>query len=162
MPQRDTPGPPRNGLANQETHDRPHRVLVVDDERSVCELFRRTLLMGGFDVVVACGGAEGLERLGSDPGIGLVLLDLHMPRIDGIRFRAVQLADPRLAAVPTVLVTGYAVTDSDRAAIRANEYVSKPVSPARLIALAEKYCRVLGNAPLPQAPTTRWTRGATE
>jgi two-component system chemotaxis response regulator CheY len=46
-------------------------------------LFSRLLQSAGFDVVVAEGGAAGLQKLREDPGIRLVLLDLNMPEIDG-------------------------------------------------------------------------------
>lgn len=115
------------------------RVLIVDDDRSVRELFRRCLLLAGYDVSVASGGAEGLQALGTDPTIGLVLLDLDMPRIDGRRFREVQRTDPRLEAIPTVVITGTNLTDDVRRELRATDYLSKPVQREQLVALVERY-----------------------
>jgi CheY-like chemotaxis protein len=129
-------------------HDLPPRVLVVDDERGIRELFRRVLLLAGYDVLLAAGGAEGLQLLGRNPDIGLILLDLDMPYIDGSRFRAAQLADPRLAGVPTVVVTGMALTDALRAELHADAYLTKPAPPAQLTATAARYCR----APLAASP----------
>ena len=124
------------------------RVLVVDDERTIRELFRRILLFDGFDVVVASGGAEGLRILGSDPSIALVLLDLDMPGIDGRRFRFAQCSDPRLAEVPTVVVTGTMLTDDVRAEMRANDYLGKPVNHAEFMRVVERYCARIGDGPL--------------
>lgn len=115
------------------------RVLVVDDERSIREFFRRCLLLDGIDVVVASGGADGLQALGTDPAIGLVLLDLDMPKIDGRRFREVQRSHARLATIPTVIVTGTVITDSIRAELLAADYVSKPVDRAQLLAIVKRY-----------------------
>jgi CheY-like chemotaxis protein len=128
---------------------RRQRVLVVDDDRSVREFFRRTLLFAGFDVVVASGGGDGLHALGADPDIALVLLDLDMPRIDGRRFREVQRSDERLAATPTVIVTGMMLTDALRAELGATAYVTKPIGPGQLVALVERYCARVGDQPLP-------------
>ena len=125
------------------------RVLVVDDERTIRELFRRILLFDGFDVVVASGGAEGLRMIGSDPSIALILLDLDMPGIDGRRFRVAQCSDPRLADIPTVVVTGTLLTDEVRAEMRAHDYLGKPVNHAEFIAVVERYCARIGDQPLP-------------
>lgn len=129
----------------------PGRVLVVDDERTIRELFRRILLFDGFDVVVASGGAEGLRIIGSDPSIALILLDLDMPGIDGRRFRVAQCSDPRLAGIPTVVVTGTVLTDEIRAEMNADDYMSKPVNHAQFMRVVERYCARIGERPLPVA-----------
>jgi CheY-like chemotaxis protein len=129
--------------------DTPQRILVVDDQRSIREVFSRTLLFAGFDVVVASGGAEGLQRLGSDPTISLVLLDLDMPGVNGRRFREVQLGHPQLATIPTVIVTGVALDAALRKELQATGYAAKPIHKAELIALARKYSRPIGDVRLP-------------
>jgi CheY-like chemotaxis protein len=116
------------------------RILVVDDERLIREFFRRALLMAGFDVVVASGGAEGLKMLGVDPQIQVVFLDLNMPHIDGWAFRAAQLSDPRLAGVPVVIVTGTAPNLVKDAELRADDYLRKPIGTEQLVAVAARYC----------------------
>jgi len=122
----------------------PARVLVIDDEQSVREMFRRSLLLAGFDVAVASGGAEGLKMLGTDAEVGLVMLDLDMPYIDGRRFREAQRSDPRLAAIPTVIVTGTPITDGIRDTLQASDYLSKPVGRAQLLSVVGKYCGTQG------------------
>jgi CheY-like chemotaxis protein len=134
-----------------DVHPAAGRVLVVDDERAIRELFQRILLFEGFDVVLASGGAEGLRLLGTDPRIALVLLDLDMPAVDGRRFRMEQCGDPRLADVPTVIVTGTMLTPEVRAELQATDYLSKPVPRARFIQIVERYCARIGDTPLPSA-----------
>ena len=102
--------------------------------------------MAGFDVVVATGGAEGLRILATDPRIRLVLLDLHMPHIDGWAFRKAQLSDPRLAAVPVVIVTGTAPDQVKDAELRADDYVRKPIGAQALINLVASYLTPGGSA----------------
>jgi CheY-like chemotaxis protein len=133
------PKPQTAAPALPQAGDVRRRVLVVDDDRAVREVFRRSLLLDGYDVIVATGGAEGLQLLGSDPNIGLVLLDLDMPHIDGRRFREVQRSDTRLAAVPTVIITGTSVSAALRDELQVLEYVSKPVNRTGLLAVVGRY-----------------------
>lgn len=79
---------------------RPGAVLVIEDERPLREMFRRSLLFAGFHVLVAAGGREGLAILHSAPAIAVVTLDLNMPDVDGRKVRAEQRANERLAPNP--------------------------------------------------------------
>jgi two-component system response regulator MprA len=69
------------GLAGKQ------RVLVVDDDRAVRESLRRSLEFNGYDVTVACDGAEalaGLAASGVASAPDVVVMDVMMPRLDGI------------------------------------------------------------------------------
>ena len=116
-----------------------NRVLIIDDDDAVRQVFQRLLESAGFDVAGAAGGAEGLQRLREDPFIGLVLLDLNMPDVDGRSVRRAQRADPQLHAIPTVVVTGSAdrIVDEE---LQAADYLHKPVSRERLLAVVQSYC----------------------
>jgi CheY-like chemotaxis protein len=116
------------------------RVLVVDDEPSMRLMFGRSLRSAGFDVIVANGGPEGLQKLREDPTIGLVLLDLNMPEMDGWRFRDEQRADPLLRDVPTVIVTGEPLARVVSQPLEATEYLIKPIGRDHLISVVSEYC----------------------
>jgi CheY-like chemotaxis protein len=118
-----------------------NRVLVIDDQGMVREVFQRSLRAAGFDVVVATGGAEGLQIMRHDPSIGLVLLDLDMPGIDGREVRRRQLADPALAAIPTIIVTGSVDGSVAPEDLQAADLLRKPVPRDRLIEAVSRYCR---------------------
>jgi CheY-like chemotaxis protein len=118
----------------------PGRVLIIDDEADVRELFRDILQGAGFEAVAAESGAAGLEILQSDPRIRVVLLDLLMPEMDGWRFRHHQLSQPRYAAIPTVIVTGAPLGGAAHEQLQAADYLSKPVTRERLIGTVAKYC----------------------
>ena len=60
-----------------------HRILVVDDEPNVRDSLQIALSVAGFDVDVAPGGAEALDRVSSDPP-DLMVLDVLMPGVDGL------------------------------------------------------------------------------
>jgi CheY-like chemotaxis protein len=120
-----------------------NRVLVVDDDPVVRRMFQRTLELARFNVAVASDGARGLELLRDDPTIGLVLLDLTMPRMDGWKFLRAQRADPQLALIPTVIVSGTALTSVAQRELQAVDYVVKPVGREQLIAIVTAYCSPL-------------------
>ena len=122
---------------------KPGRVLVVDDEKTMQTLYRRSLQGAGFDVVIAKDGPDGLQKLREDPEIRLVLLDLNMPVMDGWGFRAEQRADPKLREVPTVVVTGEPLARLVESELHAAEYLLKPVGREHLISVVSDYCEPL-------------------
>jgi CheY-like chemotaxis protein len=117
-----------------------NRVLVIDDDPVVCRMFKRSLEAARFDVVVASRGAEGLQVLKDDPTIGLVLLDLMMPDMDGWRFRHAQRTDPWLPTIPTIIVTGSALRNIVHEELQAADYLLKPVGREHLISVVASYC----------------------
>ena len=119
----------------------PGRVLVIDDEPRVLELFQRTLQFAGFDVAVASSGDEGLRLLRTDPSICLVLVDLIMPEIDGRQVLLAQRADSRLAAIPTIVVSGAPLSGIVHEELLAADYLLKPVGRDHLISVVGRYCR---------------------
>ncbi|GLZ28743.1 DNA-binding response regulator [Lentzea sp. NBRC 105346] len=106
------------------------RVLVVDDDETVRDVVRRYLEVAGFDVDVAGDGAEGL-RLFSATGPDLVVLDVMMPRLNGLevcrRLRQV-------SQVPVVMLTALGEEENRIAGLQlgADDYVTKPFSPKEL------------------------------
>ena len=82
------------------------QVLIVDDDEAVRRLLELLLKTSGYDTVTATNGVEGLEQMHRQLPC-VVLLDVNMPSDGWIRFRRQQLADPRLAAVPVLCLTGH-------------------------------------------------------
>ncbi len=119
---------------------RPGRVLVVDDDTDVRETVVTTLEVAGFRVLETDNPHEGLALLRAHPDICLVLLDLMMPTMTGFQFRDEQRRDTRIAAIPTVIVTGSPVGAEERDRLQATDYLSKPVSRADLLAVVATYC----------------------
>lgn len=102
------------------------KVLVIDDEPSIVDLFTEYLNGQGFDVISAGGGEEGLDRLRLDrPDI--VLLDMRMPDMDGLEtLRRIRKVDMR---VPVLMISGNDDIAAAKAAIAlgAFDYTLKPV-----------------------------------
>jgi DNA-binding response OmpR family regulator len=81
------------------------RVLVMEDDPSVRSLLHTLLESEGYDVVTASDGLSGLVQASARPP-ALVLLDIMMPDLGGLRVLQELRADPALVDVPVVVVTG--------------------------------------------------------
>jgi CheY-like chemotaxis protein len=105
------------------------RVLVVDDDPDSLEWLAMALLDSGFAVRTAASGPEALDEARRLPP-ALVLSDVMMPEMDGFELCAALKQDPRLRAVPVVLLSaGYGdPVDLERGAnVGAADYLTKPV-----------------------------------
>ena len=106
-------------------------VLLVDDDVAVRRPMARLLELEGFDVIEAGNGQEALTCLHAGLGIAVIVLDLRMPVMDGWAFRTRQRADPLVAHIPVIVISG---ADSDRFdELGAAATFEKPVSPSRVI-----------------------------
>jgi CheY-like chemotaxis protein len=105
-------------------------VLVVDDDSGVRELLTRSLSFEGFEVMEAANGLDALTQLRTGRRPGVIVLDLRMPVMDGWAFRVAQRADPRIARIPVVILSG---ADAHRfQEIEAVAALEKPVSLSQL------------------------------
>jgi len=114
-------------------------VLLVEDELAIREALAGTLRERGVDVEVAANGIEALDLLQRGLRPAAILLDLMMPGMDGWDFRQRQLGDPRLAAIPTIVVTsaGFSM-QSIRAQFGDVGFVPKPFDEEALLEAIEK------------------------
>jgi len=87
-------------------------VLVVDDEDDAREVARRTLERDGCRVIEAVNGRDAIGKL-AGPLPDLVLLDLMMPEMNGFELLTHMHADPRLSALPVVVVTAMELSTAD-------------------------------------------------
>jgi two-component system chemotaxis response regulator CheY len=111
------------------------RVLVVDDSSLVRLYYRSALEKAGFEVEQAINGIEAMERALSQP-FDLVIVDVNMPRMDGLTFlRALRRSAADVAVLPALMISTESETQ-DIAAARAagaNFYLVKPVAEAELV-----------------------------
>lgn len=103
------------------------RVLVVDDHAMICELLAEALGDEGYAVQTVYNGWAALELLQSWD-VDLILLDLMMPIMDGWAFRRAQLADPRLAAIPVVIMSAGPAGPRAAGDLTAAAVIPKPYS----------------------------------
>ena len=89
------------------------RILVVEDTQIVREPLSRLLRAEGFTVVTAADGSEAMAALNDlEQPVDLVLLDVLMPRMDGVAFLTVMRSDARFRELPVIGLTG--VSDTGR------------------------------------------------
>jgi CheY-like chemotaxis protein len=120
-------------------------ILVAEDRDASRELLSVVLGAAGYNVVLAVDGEDALLRAAETP-VDLIILDIHMPRLDGFgalrRFRE----DPVYASVPVIALTASAMA-GDRDSVLAagfSEYISKPVN---MSLLRREIARLLENRP---------------
>jgi len=110
-----------------------NQVLVIDDDDELRETIVEVLVDTGFVVGQADNGAVALGLLrGAEALPSVILLDLMMPEMNGWEFREAQLGDPRLAAIPVVIMTAHPATGPLPAPAR--EILRKPFASATLLA----------------------------
>lgn len=116
---------------------KPKKVLVVDDSKLLHRIY--DLLLRGCVVVHAADGVEGLERLSQNPEVDLVLLDLNMPRMNGLEFLAQVRSDPAKARLAVIIITTEGKETDAQRGIKAGAtaYLSKPFRNEELVALIE-------------------------
>jgi CheY-like chemotaxis protein len=108
-------------------------ILLVEDDPDISEATRDFLGTLGHAVDTAANGAEALTQLHTCPNYDVILLDLMMPVLDGFAFRQQQLADPRLASIPVVVMTADRRAAAHRARLDAAAVLTKPVGVNELI-----------------------------
>jgi CheY-like chemotaxis protein/anti-sigma regulatory factor (Ser/Thr protein kinase) len=126
---------------------KPASVLIVDDDRTTRHVARSVLAKAGFDVRVAKDGAEAIERLRTKR-YDLVLLDVWMPRLDGL---GVLDRIKRAKRKPRVIV----LTSDDTPGTvlrairqRANQFVHKPIEPPALVSLVREALKAPPQPPI--------------
>jgi CheY-like chemotaxis protein len=109
------------------------RVLIADDIETGRELIRTVLETSGYDVSEATDGIEAL-RYARELQPDLIILDLHMPRLDGYGVLAELRRDSKFAATPIMALTASAMQGDRQKALSAgfDSYVSKPIPLSQL------------------------------
>ena len=81
-------------------------VLIVEDEVTTRDALIKLLGKDGRKIVTARDGQEAMERLAKVPRPRVILLDLMMPRMNGWEFLQRKSADPSIADIPTIVLSG--------------------------------------------------------
>jgi diguanylate cyclase (GGDEF)-like protein len=118
------------------------RVLVVDDDEDIVRVVRINLELEGFEVETAGDGQEALDRASVNPP-DIVLLDIMMPRMDGLTALRKMRSQPSLASTSIVLLTARGLTE-DRVnglELGADDYVTKPFDVVELVARVKAVLR---------------------
>lgn len=91
-------------------------------------------------MLLASDGGEGV-RIAQEHGPDLILMNLAMPKLDGLSATSLLRDDPRTATIPIIACTGFALHDGGERAegAGADAYLEKPVEPSRLVQEVERF-----------------------
>jgi len=113
------------------------KILVVDDEEIVCLSCQRILIEEGYEVRTCLSGQEGLKLLSEEP-FDLAIVDLKMPRMDGMEvLQAIKRDYPQ---IPVIMITGYATVETAVEAMKSGafDYLPKPFTPDEVAVVVKK------------------------
>ena len=118
-----------------------NRILIIDDDPKNIFAMEATLRSEGWSVITATSATDGLNILYNNRDIGVVLMDMMMPGIDGYEAVSLIRNNNTLRHIPVIAVTAQAMNgDREKClAAGANEYVSKPVDVERLFGLINRF-----------------------
>lgn len=118
-------------------------ILVVEDNDMNMQLVEFLLEEGGYRIVKATSGEEALAITREGPGRApdLILMDIHLPGMDGLSVVRAIKADERTARIPVLALTAHAMRgDKDRfLEAGCDGYISKPIDVKTFIASIERY-----------------------
>ena len=111
----------------------PHRILVVDDDPNIVFLLTSLLEEKGYHVLTAANGEIALDCAITDSP-DLILLDINLPHLDGMRVCAKLRKNPVTRQIPVIFLTGNNSSDRLEQAIDvgANDFLGKPISSVEL------------------------------
>jgi len=118
------------------------KILVIDDERTVCKSCEK-ILKEKYDVIITLSGREGLDRLLQED-FDLVLVDLKMPDMDGMEL--VKIIRQQRPNAEVVIMTGYSTVDTavEGMKLGAAEFISKPFTPDEMLTAVEEVLKKKG------------------
>ena len=127
-----------------------HKILVVDDEESLCEILQFNLEIEGYEADVAYSAEQAL---GMHPErYSLILLDIMMGEMSGFRMARLLKADPATAKVPVIFCTAKDTEDDTVAGLNlgADDYIAKPFSVREVLARVRSVLRRTAETPAEQ------------
>jgi two-component system chemotaxis response regulator CheY len=116
----------------------PWTVLIVDDSPTMRGMIHRALAAGGYHVVEAADGIEGLARLDDAP-VQAILTDINMPRMDGLTFIRTVRESGRFPRLPILALTTESESEMKAAGKMAGAtgWLVKPFEPTQLCAILD-------------------------
>jgi DNA-binding response OmpR family regulator len=113
-------------------------ILVVEDDPDILKLMEAALGGEGYRVATAEDGVEALAGARRERP-DLIVLDLMLPRMNALQFRAEQRRDPALARIPIVCLSGLSHASTVAMELGTDDCLEKPIDVDRLLALVKKH-----------------------
>ena len=130
-------------MVPRDARDGPARILIVDDHEDNVELLRARLEARGYETDSAADGQQALEHVRASPP-DLILLDVMMPKVDGIEVAKRVKSDSTLPFIPIIMQTALDSTESKVEGLDAgaDDYITKPINFAELEARVRSLLRI--------------------
>src|SRR6185369_7081436 len=123
------------------TESHMHAVLLVDDDAESRAAMAFYLESRGLTVTQSGDGDDALTRLRSGLDPCTVILDAHMPGMDGWQLLSRLRTAPRLAGIPAIMVSGYPAVTGLALRLGVRAYLTKPADLEALTAAVHEHCR---------------------
>ena len=109
-------------------------ILVVDDERDILDLIEYNLKIEGFNVLKAQNGQEGINKA-KEGRPDLILLDIMMPKMDGLEAVEIMRGDKDLKKTPIIFLTAKSDERTEIECLNkgGDDYITKPISTIKLV-----------------------------
>lgn len=119
------------------------KVLIIDDDSRNIFALKAYLKAKKVTCISATNAGDGIELLEGDDTIGVVLMDVMMPDMDGYEAMGIIRKKEKFKTLPLIAVTAQAMVGDREKSIRAgaNAYISKPVNTDALMLLLEEYLK---------------------
>lgn len=111
------------------------KILLVEDEKILTEMYKEKLAQSGFEVILAFSAEEGIKLVKKEK-IDLVVLDILLPKENGLFFLREQKNNSKVSSIPVVIFSNYDDVDSKKEAkeFGAEAYLIKTnITPAELV-----------------------------
>ena len=117
------------------------KIMIVDDEVDICNLFRDALQVAGYDVRPFTDPTEALEdfRLHNEE-YGVIITDIRMPEMSGIEL--IKRVNQINKNVKVFLMTAFELKNEELQELRMNEFLNKPIYTQRLVEMVKRYIPV--------------------
>ncbi len=119
----------------------PRKILVVEDNDMNMQLVEFLLEEGGYEIVKATSGEEALAITRDGAAPDLILMDIHLPGMDGLSVVHAMKAEARTSGIPILALTAHAMRgDKDRfLEAGCDGYISKPIDVKTFLASLQRY-----------------------
>lgn len=116
-------------------------ILIVDDSNTARASIEYTLKKGSYSVVSADDGTTGLEVLGKNPNVDMIITDLNMPKMDGIEFIKNVRKFDQFKYIPILMLTTESKDEKkmEGKAAGASGWLVKPFNPTQLLDVVKRF-----------------------
>ena len=114
------------------------KIMIVDDEVDICNLFRDALQVAGYNVRAFTNPTEALEdfRLHNEE-YGVIITDIRMPEMSGIEL--IKRVNQINKNVKVFLMTAFELKNEELQELKMNEFLNKPIYTQRLVEMVKRY-----------------------